>query len=127
YDSMLAKLITYGSDREQARRRMLRVLQELFVGGVKTSASLALQILQTPEFIAGDYDTGFLEAWRESDPETSREVDDDFEEVAALVAAMHRHHSAHQNALQFAGDADSSLSPWVAADRFKRLGKGVRS
>ncbi len=126
YDSMLAKLITYGSSREQARRRMLRVLQELFVGGVKTSASLALQILQTPEFIAGDYDTGFLEAWRESNPETSREVEDDFEEVAALVAALHRHHSANQKALQFAGNADSTLSPWVAADRFKRLGKGAR-
>ncbi len=55
YDSMLAKLIAYGSNRQEARRRMLRMLQELHVGGVKTSAGIALNVLQSEEFIEGNY------------------------------------------------------------------------
>jgi acetyl-CoA carboxylase biotin carboxylase subunit len=92
YDSMLAKLISYGSDREEARRRMLRMLQELHVGGVKTSAGIALNVLQSPEFVSGEYDTGFLERYMEDGRHDAigEEAPDDLEQIAAIVAAMHR-------------------------------------
>lgn len=123
YDSMLAKLITYGTDREQARRRMLRVLQELHVGGVKTSAGLALKILQSQEFINGQYDTGFLEKYmsdgRHHDP--SDEVPDDLEEIAAIVAAMHRQRLGKQK--KFSGQTGRANS-WVSAARREQHRRG---
>lgn len=61
YDPLLAKLVGYGEDREQAISRLLRALDEYFVGGIKTNITLFRRILQDPDFKAGNIDTGFLE------------------------------------------------------------------
>jgi acetyl-CoA carboxylase, biotin carboxylase subunit len=61
YDPLLAKLIGYGSDREQAISRLTRALNEYFVGGIKTNLSLFRRILSDPDFRAGKLDTGFLD------------------------------------------------------------------
>ena len=61
YDPLLAKLIGYGEDREQAIERLQRALYEYFVGGIKTNLSLFRRILQDPEFRAAHIDTGFLD------------------------------------------------------------------
>jgi acetyl-CoA/propionyl-CoA carboxylase, biotin carboxylase, biotin carboxyl carrier protein len=61
YDSMFAKLIVQGEDREQARRRMLRALGEFQVEGVPTTIPLHAWILQTKEFRAGTHTTTWLE------------------------------------------------------------------
>ena len=123
YDSMLAKLIVHGRDREHARRRMLRALQELHVGGVRTSASIALQVLQSDAFRSGDYDTGFLESWMAGDRVHLREHDDDLEEIAAVAAALHRQSEARRKPMQRAtGDG---VSAWVSAGR--RTQHGGRS
>lgn len=60
YDSMLAKLIAYGKDRDEAIIRMKRALSEFGVGGVKTNIEFQYSILETEEFLKGDYDTAFL-------------------------------------------------------------------
>jgi acetyl-CoA carboxylase, biotin carboxylase subunit len=60
YDSMLAKVIAHGANREQARLRLLSALQEVLVEGVKTNIALHRSVLIHPEFIAGGMDTGFL-------------------------------------------------------------------
>ena len=60
YDSMLAKLIAYGNDRDEAIIRMKRALSEFGVGGVKTNIEFQYSILETEEFLKGDYDTAFL-------------------------------------------------------------------
>lgn len=125
YDSMLAKLIAYGRDREQARRRMLRVLQELHVGGVKTSAGIALQLLQCEAFREGNYDTGTLEAFMEQRGEQpmERDVPDDIEQVAAIVAALYRQRAGARRAVaQPAGDGGNL---WVQQARREQHG-GVR-
>jgi acetyl-CoA carboxylase biotin carboxylase subunit len=123
YDSMLAKLIVHGRNREHARQRMLRALQELHVAGVRTSASIALQVLQTEAFISGDYDTGFLERWMESDRGLLREHEDDLEEIAAVAAALHRQLEARRKPMQRA--AGGGMSAWVSAGR--RTQHGGRS
>ncbi len=61
YDPLLAKLIGYGTDREQAIGRLTRALNEYFVGGIKTNISLFRRILSNPDFRAARIDTGFLD------------------------------------------------------------------
>ena len=65
YDSLVAKVITHGRDREEATARMLRALDFFVVEGIKTSIPLHKQILQDPEFRAGRLTTRFLPAFLE--------------------------------------------------------------
>ncbi len=118
YDSMLGKLITWGRDREQARRRMVRALRELHVGGVTTSAGLALQVVQGAAFRQGRYDTSLLDGFA-PDPEADATFGLPLEQVAALAAALHRHHQ--RPAALPAGGRDG-LPAWVALGRLQQLG-----
>src|ERR1700686_1190440 len=63
YDPLLAKLIGYGSDREQAIMRLQRALGEYFVAGIKTNISLFQRILGDADFQAAKLDTGYLDRW----------------------------------------------------------------
>ena len=60
YDAMLAKVIGYGSSREEAARRLERALRHARVHGVTTNLGLLAAILAEPEFLAGRTDTGYL-------------------------------------------------------------------
>lgn len=61
YDSMIAKLIATGQSREQAISRMLRALEEFMIEGIHTTIPFHLEVMKHPDFIAGNYDTSFLE------------------------------------------------------------------
>ena len=61
YDPLLAKLVVYGENRDQAIQRLQRALTEYFVGGIKTNVSLFRRILQDPDFRAARLDTGYLD------------------------------------------------------------------
>jgi acetyl-CoA carboxylase biotin carboxylase subunit len=61
YDSLVAKLITYGKSREEAIARMKRALREFVISGIKTTIPLHQRILENPEFVAGDYTIHWLE------------------------------------------------------------------
>jgi len=61
YDSLIAKLIVRGSDRDEARLRMLRCLDEFIVEGIKTSIPFFRKILTSNEFISNSYDTNFID------------------------------------------------------------------
>ncbi len=61
YDSLIAKVICWGRDRDEARARMERALGELRVGGIRTIVPLLAEILRHPDFAAGRYHTRFLE------------------------------------------------------------------
>jgi acetyl-CoA carboxylase, biotin carboxylase subunit len=60
YDSLVAKLIAHGSNREEAIARMKRALHMFVVEGIYTSIPLHERILEHPDFVAGNIDTGFL-------------------------------------------------------------------
>ncbi len=60
YDSMIAKLIVHGKDREEAINRMRRALSEFLVEGIKTNIEYQFNIINNESFIKGDYDTGFI-------------------------------------------------------------------
>jgi acetyl-CoA carboxylase, biotin carboxylase subunit len=65
YDPLLAKLIGYGSSRDQAIGRLSRAMNEYFIGGIKTNLGLFRRILDNSEFRAGKFDTGFLDRMAE--------------------------------------------------------------
>ena len=61
YDPLLAKLIGYGQDRQQAIARLTRALPEYFVAGIKTNLGLFRRILADGDFQSGKIDTGYLD------------------------------------------------------------------
>jgi acetyl-CoA carboxylase biotin carboxylase subunit len=61
YDSLLAKLIVHAEDRESARRRLRRALDEFVVEGIKTNLDFHRRLVDHPDFVAGRLDTRFLE------------------------------------------------------------------
>jgi acetyl-CoA carboxylase biotin carboxylase subunit len=61
YDSMVAKLITRGNNRMEAISRMRRSLEVMVVEGIKTNIPLHRRILNDPDFVRGNLDTGFLD------------------------------------------------------------------
>jgi acetyl-CoA carboxylase biotin carboxylase subunit len=67
YDSMLGKIIVHAPTRARAIARMKRAVGECVIEGVKTNIALHRWVLQHPDFMAGAYDTHFLEQNRDPD------------------------------------------------------------
>lgn len=63
YDGMIAKLIVRGDDRETAIRRMERALREYEVVGLSTNIEFLKKLCNSPAFIKGDVETGFIKKW----------------------------------------------------------------
>ncbi len=61
YDSMIAKVITYGKDRKEAISKMKRALYEFIIDGIDTNIEFQNTILNHPDYIKGEFDTSFLE------------------------------------------------------------------
>jgi acetyl-CoA carboxylase biotin carboxylase subunit len=87
YDPLLAKLIGYGTDREQTISRLTRALNEYFVGGIKTNISLFRRILSDPDFRAAKLDTGFLDRLLKQ-KRTEAPADPKAIEVAVIAAGI---------------------------------------
>jgi 3-methylcrotonyl-CoA carboxylase alpha subunit len=102
YDPMIAKLIVWGDDRDEAARRMQSALAETAILGVKTNLAFLERVVKHPAFIAGDTDTAFIERHRaDLLPEKMTTPPE------ALVAAAARVFIDEQNAI-----ANASPSPW---------------
>ncbi|MBK8945780.1 MAG: acetyl-CoA carboxylase biotin carboxylase subunit [Ignavibacteriae bacterium] len=63
YDSLLAKLIVWGGDREHAISRALRAFEEFAVDGIKTTIPFHIKVLQNEKFRNADYDTSFIDKY----------------------------------------------------------------
>jgi len=61
YDNLIAKVLTWGSTRDEARRRMLRVLKEMAIEGVATNIAAHIRILEHPDFIGNRHSTRWVE------------------------------------------------------------------
>lgn len=61
YDSLAAKVMTYGKDRAEAIAKMRGVLSELVIDGIETNREFQRELLSEPEFVSGAIDTGFVE------------------------------------------------------------------
>jgi acetyl-CoA carboxylase biotin carboxylase subunit len=88
YDPMLSKLIAYAPTREMAVARMLRALDEYFLGGIKTNLSLFRRILRDKDFGAGRIDTGYLDRLLAQASTPAPKEMDGTGRVAAIAAAV---------------------------------------
>ena len=82
YDPMLGKLIAWGDNREEARLRLLAMLGEFAVGGVKTNLAFLQRILAHPAFAAAELDTGFIPRHHEQLLPAPSELPDAFWQLA---------------------------------------------
>jgi acetyl/propionyl-CoA carboxylase alpha subunit len=113
YDPMLSKLIVWGQSRPDAILRMRRALSEYRIVGVRTSIPLHQHIVNTTQFIAGNYDTSYLETSFEMVHDTEREAER--ERVAAIVATLLAHRSR--------GDVINRLAPAGGPSEWKLYGR----
>ena len=67
YDSLVAKLIVHGRNRDECVRRLRRALQEYVIAGIETNIPLHLRLLEEPDFITGNYDIHWLERFMARD------------------------------------------------------------
>jgi len=72
YDSLIAKLIAHGRDRQEAIARMRRTLEMTVIEGIKTSIPLHLRILADPDFQAGRLSTAFMDRFAATPPQGDR-------------------------------------------------------
>jgi len=75
YDSLIAKLISYGVDREEAIARMERALSQFIVQGIDTSISLHQMIFQDAAFKAGEFDTGYMDRFLAARAEAEKKTE----------------------------------------------------
>ena len=69
YDSLIAKLLTHGRDREQAIARMRVALDEFVIEGVSSTIPMHRRLIENPAFLAGEIHTKFVEEWLEKESE----------------------------------------------------------
>lgn len=108
YDPIMSKLIVHAEDREQARVRMIRALQECVVLGVPTPIEFLIDVLRSQPFIAGQTHTHFIEqhfpGWRS---------DEDAERIALIGHMLEQRDSGRSTrALPSGGSTIDAESPW---------------
>ncbi|MCI3945456.1 biotin carboxylase/biotin-containing subunit [Pseudomonas syringae] len=110
YDPMLGKLIAWGEDREEARLRLLGMLDQFAVGGVKTNLAFLRRIIAHPAFAAAELDTGFIPRYQDQLLPQTREPDERFWQAAA---------EAFRQSEPARLDSTDLHSPWAAASGFR--------
>ncbi|TFW45234.1 MULTISPECIES: acetyl/propionyl/methylcrotonyl-CoA carboxylase subunit alpha [Pseudomonas] len=108
YDAMQGKIIAHGATREEARRKLLRAVQDTQLLGVTTNQRLLADLLTHPGFIGGDFTTGFI---AEHFSVIARQPATD--EQLALAAALFYHHSARPHPPGLAGWRNNASTPWT--------------
>ncbi len=112
YDPMISKLITYGANREQARLRMLRAIDEYQITGVATTLDFCDFALRHEAFISGNFDTKFVDKY--FSPESLNDNDPEKEELAIALAAHIFNKKSNGKELKH---NDNKMSKWKLRTR----------
>jgi acetyl/propionyl-CoA carboxylase alpha subunit len=120
YDPMIAKLICYGVTRRQAMRRMARALAEYHILGVTANTPFHQNILQDERFIAGNFDTRFVEEQFSLDQGPA--APDANTEAAAILATLVKHQRTQRSA-RIERDCGEIGSAWKRSARWKDVGR----
>lgn len=112
YDPMLAKIIAYGSDREEARRRLVRAVEESTIFGVTVNSEFLCEVLRHPTFIQGQATTAFIgEDFAES--ETMQVVSPDSSVIALAAIISHLKQGPQKDfSSTLSGWSNTSQAPW---------------
>ncbi len=118
YDPILAKLITHGATREEARLRMGALLRDYVVLGLATNREFLLDVIESEAFAAGDTNTAFIErhfaAWQ---PAAS--VPADVLALAALGDLLQRENGSGTPIAGFASAGQAASNPWTRHDSWR--------
>jgi acetyl-CoA carboxylase biotin carboxylase subunit len=106
YDPMIAKLITYGKDREEAIERMIRAIEEYDITGIETTLAFGKFVMQHEAFKTGNFDTHFVGKYFK--PESLKVQD----ETEALIAAVIAAKLFQNKELKLSDKAVKSSSEW---------------
>jgi acetyl-CoA carboxylase biotin carboxylase subunit len=107
YDPMISKLITHGKNREEARMRMLRAIDDYKISGVETTLPFCKFALSHEAFVSGNFDTHFVGKY--FTPDVLKKENLDTQEIAALfVAKLY----AESNAKQTSNATTKTVSKW---------------
>jgi len=118
YDPLISKLSVWAPTRERAVARMRRALSEYVVTGIRTNLAFHEKLFVHPDFVAGNYDTGFLDRNKETllgYPEVSGSQQTAVAVAVAIAAARMERATGAKEAVT--GEAGSRLAPWVAQHR----------
>jgi len=119
YDNMIAKLICWGDDRPEAMLRMRRALEEFTITGVKHNIPFHQNLFNSFSFIAGKFDTRFVEE-RFSMTTFEQAPNEDELETAAIAATLFAHRS-RQLAGQVITRNERDTSNWKWLGRWERI------
>jgi acetyl/propionyl-CoA carboxylase alpha subunit len=121
YDSMIAKLVAWAASREEAIARMTRALREYQVLGIRTTIPFFLWLMRQPEYLAGEFDTTYLDRLLETRRGQSfSEVDADEEDLIAIAAAVDAYLRT-AGGRNGAAAGESGMSAWQRAARLESL------
>ena len=115
YDPLISKLVAWAPSRGEAIQRMQRALKEYQVEGIKTNLAFFREVLDHPDFRAGDFDTGFIDRWLRERPGPAQVSEMEID-LAAIAAALF-------DAIP-APDGDSTSAPkssWKVAARLRGM------
>ncbi|HEX9163830.1 MAG TPA: acetyl-CoA carboxylase biotin carboxylase subunit [Thermoanaerobaculia bacterium] len=116
YDPMLSKLVCHGATREEAIARMKRALTEYRVEGIETSIPFFTSIMDNPDFVAGNFDTGFIDRLLPQIDFSSGAAGDGVRDAAIAAAAIMAFEESQNVRLP-----DDSGSAWKRAGRAEGL------
>jgi acetyl-CoA carboxylase biotin carboxylase subunit len=111
YDPLIAKLIAWGRDRAEAVERMRRALREYSLAGVKTTIPFHRRVMADPDFLAGRFDTTYIDTRFPGRPHA---WDESAREVALVAAAIHAVRGATPPARP---EPSAAPSAWLLAAR----------
>jgi acetyl-CoA carboxylase biotin carboxylase subunit len=94
YDPLISKLVTWGADRTEALDRMRRAVAEYTVLGIRTTLPFFGRVLRDPDFVAGDFDTGFVARFLARPAVPPPDEVCEAAVIAAAVRAMRERHAA---------------------------------
>jgi acetyl-CoA carboxylase biotin carboxylase subunit len=128
YDPMVAKLITFGIDRDEAIDRMERALSEFVVKGIKTSIPFHQRLVRHPVFREGRYDTSFIDEHMDGGSGGGFEADGDDEarRVAFMLAAIAAYRRDKQQAARTRTGSGGPGDPWKQFARRSQMRGGLR-
>jgi acetyl/propionyl-CoA carboxylase alpha subunit len=110
YDPMIAKLVTFGKDREEAIERMIRAIDDYKITGIQTTLPFGKFVMQHDAFRSGNFDTHFVKNYFNAD--SLKDSSSDEAEIAALmIANLWKESKAKQN---HTSSADENKSAWVS-------------
>jgi geranyl-CoA carboxylase alpha subunit len=109
YDPMLGKIIAHGATREEARRKLLRAVQDSVLLGVQSNQRLLAGLLEHPQFISGEFSTGFIQTHFAEHPCLHAHVPS--AEELAIAAALFYQASAQAHHAPLAGWRNNASVP----------------